>query len=97
MVSVPKSRQHSFKNEKNYDLFAHLPRIMKHIKKFQYYKQQLVLLRYNGLAKALRLFGDDSDAGKQALASADAQIRKVQVSFNKSSKYSTLNKLQIIF
>lgn len=78
MVSVPKSRQHTFKNAKNYDLFAHLPKIMRHIKKFQYYKQQLVLLRYNGLANALRLFGDDSDAGKQALASADAQIRKVQ-------------------
>jgi hypothetical protein len=53
---------------------------MKHVKKYQEYRQQLVLLRYNGLSKSLRMFSDDSDASKQALASADAQIRKLQAS-----------------
>ncbi|CAD5221849.1 unnamed protein product [Bursaphelenchus xylophilus] len=91
MVQVPKTRQHSFKNEKSYDLFAYLPRIMKHIKKYQVYRQQLVLLRYNGLSKALRLFGDDSDAGKQALASADAQIRKIQEEMESHELFDSTN------
>jgi len=51
----------------------------------------LILLRYNGLAKTLRLFGEDSDAGKQALASADAQIRKLQDSMIENDLFSTTN------
>lgn len=82
---MPENRQHSFKNEDNYDLFAHIPKIMRHVKRYQQYRQQLVLLNYGGLAKTLRLFGESSDAGKQALSSADAQIRKIQVTQSFSS------------
>ncbi|KAI6201052.1 Ectonucleotide pyrophosphatase/phosphodiesterase family member 6 [Aphelenchoides besseyi] len=91
LVQVPQNRRHSFKNEENYDLFAHIPKIIRHVKKYQTYRQQLVLLRYNGLAKALKLFGEDSDAGKQALASADAQIRKVQETMEENSLFDTTN------
>ena len=50
-----------------------------------------MLLRYNGLAKTLRLFGEESDAGKQALASVDAQIRKIQDSMVESGLFETTN------
>ncbi|KAI6241680.1 Ectonucleotide pyrophosphatase/phosphodiesterase family member 6 [Aphelenchoides fujianensis] len=91
LVQVPQARRHSFKDAENYDLFAHVPKVVRHIKKYQTYRQQLVLLRYNGLAKALKLFGEDSDAGKQALASADAQIRKLQETLDEHELFETTN------
>ncbi|KAI1725456.1 type I phosphodiesterase / nucleotide pyrophosphatase domain-containing protein [Ditylenchus destructor] len=78
VVQVPQDRRHSFKNENTNDLLDHLPRIMKHIKKYQAYRQQLVLLRYDGVAKALKMFGEDADPTVQALSHADVHIRKIQ-------------------
>lgn len=100
VVQVPQHRRHSFKDEEELDLFAHIPKIMKHIKKYQSYRQQvswifefvittkhttlkcyfqLVLLRYNGVAKALKMFGEDTDPVIQSLSKADVLIRKIQV------------------
>ena len=43
VVQVAKDRRHSFKNNDVLDPFPHLPRIMKHIKKYQPYRQQVYL------------------------------------------------------
>ncbi|KAI6176602.1 Ectonucleotide pyrophosphatase/phosphodiesterase family member 6 [Aphelenchoides bicaudatus] len=93
LIKVPQNRQHSFKNEDTYDLFAHIPKIMRHVSRYQQYRQQLVLLNYPNLAKTLRLFGENSDAGKQALSSADAQIRKIQDAMVEHDLFSTTNLL----
>lgn len=78
VVQVPQERRHSFKNENTNDLLEHLPRIMNHVKKYQSYRQQLVLLRYDGVAKALKMFGEEADPTVQALSHADVHIRKIQ-------------------
>lgn len=78
VVQVPQHRRHTFKNDEDLDLFTHIPKIMKHVKKYQAYRQQLVLLRYNGVAKALRMFGEGTDPVIQALSKADVHIRKIQ-------------------
>lgn len=40
VVQVPQNRRHTFKNDEDLDLFTHIPKIMKHIKKYQAYRQQ---------------------------------------------------------
>jgi len=39
----------------------------------------LVLLRYDGLGKALRTHGEDSEQTVQELSNFDQQVRKIQV------------------
>lgn len=78
IVQVPANRRHSFNKTMDTDLFPHLPKIMKHLSKYQVYRQQLVLLRYDGLGKALRESGVNSDETVQALSNVDQQIRKIQ-------------------
>jgi predicted AlkP superfamily pyrophosphatase or phosphodiesterase len=91
VVQVPHSRRHSFKSQEEIDLSSHLPKIMKHIKKYQAYRQQLVLLRYNGVANALRLFGEDSSEVNQALSNADVQIRKIQDELEANELFDSTN------
>lgn len=92
VVQVPKDRRHSFKNEnENIDLFPHLPKIMKHIKKYQTYRQQLVLLRYDGVARALKMFGEETDPTIQALSNADAHIRKIQEEIENHELFESTN------
>uniref|UniRef100_A0A914DAD2 Uncharacterized protein n=1 Tax=Acrobeloides nanus TaxID=290746 RepID=A0A914DAD2_9BILA len=78
IVHVPHERRHSFKEQQNIDLLSHLPKMLKHIKKYQPYKQQLILMRYNGVANALRLHGEDSAVTSQALNQADQLVQKLQ-------------------
>uniref|UniRef100_A0A915D393 Ectonucleotide pyrophosphatase/phosphodiesterase family member 6 n=1 Tax=Ditylenchus dipsaci TaxID=166011 RepID=A0A915D393_9BILA len=92
VVTVPKDRRHSFKNENEaIDLFPHLPKIMKHIKKYQAYRQQLVLLRYDGLARALKMFGEETDPTIQALSNADVHIRKIQEEIDNHDLFDSTN------
>ncbi|CAK5083690.1 unnamed protein product [Meloidogyne enterolobii] len=78
VVQVPLSRRHSFKNDEEHDLYSYIPNIMKYIQKYQVYRKQLVLLRYDGLGKALRTHGEDSEQTVQELSNFDQQVRKIQ-------------------
>ncbi|KAE9556526.1 hypothetical protein FO519_000220 [Halicephalobus sp. NKZ332] len=91
VVQVAKDRRHSFKNKDVLDPFPHLPRVMKHIKKYQPYRQQLVLLRYNGVANALRHFGEETNAINEALSNADTLIRKIQEEMDSNSLMESTN------
>uniref|UniRef100_A0AC35FH19 Ectonucleotide pyrophosphatase/phosphodiesterase family member 6 n=1 Tax=Panagrolaimus sp. PS1159 TaxID=55785 RepID=A0AC35FH19_9BILA len=95
VVQVPKARRHNFKDADNLDIFPHLPRMMKHIKKYQPYRQQLVLLRYNGVANALRMFGEENDAINEALSNADVLIRKIQEEMDSNELFETTNLMVI--
>jgi len=91
IVQVPSERRHSFKQATERDLFGYLPRIMKYIKKYQSYRQQLVLLRYDGLARALRMFDEESSAAIQALSNVDAHIRKIQEEMDNFNLFDSTN------
>ena len=41
LVQVPAARRHTFKDEQTYDLYAHIPKIVRHLKKYQAYRQQV--------------------------------------------------------
>uniref|UniRef100_A0A7E4VRT0 Choline-specific glycerophosphodiester phosphodiesterase n=1 Tax=Panagrellus redivivus TaxID=6233 RepID=A0A7E4VRT0_PANRE len=93
IVQVPKPRRHNFKNHDVVNVFNHLEGIFKHVKKYQQYKQQLVLLRYNGIANALRQFGEESDAINDALSNADVLIRDIQ---EKMTQHELLDSTNLI-
>ena len=38
---MPEARRHSFKNEQTYDLYEHVPKLVRHIKRYQAHKQQV--------------------------------------------------------
>jgi len=41
VVQVPHDRRHSFKEQSEPDLLKYMPKIMKHIRKYQSYRQQV--------------------------------------------------------
>ncbi|KAL3095387.1 hypothetical protein niasHS_007486 [Heterodera schachtii] len=91
IVQVPQNRRHSFNNSNSIDLLPHLPTIVKHIKKYQPYRQQLVLLRYNGLDKALRSGGQSSSQTRQALSTVDNYLRKIQEEMDTMDLHQSTN------
>uniref|UniRef100_A0A914H1A5 Matrin-type domain-containing protein n=1 Tax=Globodera rostochiensis TaxID=31243 RepID=A0A914H1A5_GLORO len=91
IVQVPQNRRHSFNNANKIDLLPHLPTIIKHIKKYQPYRQQLVLLRYNGLDEALRAGGQSSSQTRQALSTVDTYIRRIQEEMDTMDLHQSTN------
>uniref|UniRef100_A0A1I7Z445 Ectonucleotide pyrophosphatase/phosphodiesterase family member 6 n=1 Tax=Steinernema glaseri TaxID=37863 RepID=A0A1I7Z445_9BILA len=92
IVQVPPSRRHSFANNNmNRDLFEEVSGVMKHIKRYQQMKQQLVLMRHGGVATALQTFGADHDAVNQAISVADVQVRKIQEEMESLGLFETTN------
>uniref|UniRef100_A0A0K0EX79 Choline-specific glycerophosphodiester phosphodiesterase n=1 Tax=Strongyloides venezuelensis TaxID=75913 RepID=A0A0K0EX79_STRVS len=91
IVRVDKKRRHSFKNKNDTNLLAEIPSLIRHIKKFQPYRQQLALMRFNGVANALQNYGENSHEFNQALSAADVTIRKIQEELEAKNLFETTN------
>uniref|UniRef100_A0AC35U6J3 Choline-specific glycerophosphodiester phosphodiesterase n=1 Tax=Rhabditophanes sp. KR3021 TaxID=114890 RepID=A0AC35U6J3_9BILA len=91
IVRVNKSVRHSYKKKQTINLLQHVPGVIKHIKKYQTYKQQLVLMRLDAVSNALQQFGEDTPQLHNAISNADVTIRKLQEEMEAEDLFSTTN------
>ncbi|MFH4979867.1 hypothetical protein AB6A40_006576 [Gnathostoma spinigerum] len=92
IVQVPIERQFNDSlPEQSEELPNYFPAIIERIKKYQSYKQQFFLIRYAGVANALRAYGSKSPEVKQAIHRTDQYLYDLQKRLDENGLFSETN------
>lgn len=92
IVQVPDKRKYDANQPDQTELLPHyFASIIERIKKYQAYKQQFFLLRYQNVETALQQFGEGSDEVDQALSRIDLHVHDLQQKLEENGLFESTN------